>query len=425
MKNMRAIFVFFLILGLYICVTPVAAVLPGGGLSVIFQCSEVVSSSACNANDATVSINGVLQGTIQNGVFEIPYENGFSTFRISKSGYSDKSGTIPEPLIGQTGDITIDATLTPAPVGSGKGWFKVHSNVDGASVAFDGITKGTINSGVFTLEVSTTGTPYTSYSVSKSGYVSYDGSIFSMPVADQTIDLYATLNPVPTATTTQPTTIPTTVPAPIGGDAGWYKVIGNVNGADIYFDSEYMGAITDGTRSVQVYSTGTPYKTYRVEKTGYVTATGSLPAAPAKGQTKDVYVTLNPVSTPAPVPVGSGKGYYAVHCNVEGAEVLLDATSQGVITNGVLTVTVATTGTPFRTYEVKKAGYVSSSGSITQYPAAGQTNDIYTTLSPVAVKTNHATAVPTPVPTTQSPLPFLVIIGSIAGAVLIFSTRGK
>ncbi len=101
--------------------------------------------------------------------------------------------------------------------------FTVHSNIDGASVAFDGVTKGTITSGIFTLEISTTGTPFTSYTVSRSGYVTYAGSISRMPASDQTIDLYATLNPVPTATT-PPTTIPTTMLTPIGGDAGWYTV---------------------------------------------------------------------------------------------------------------------------------------------------------------------------------------------------------
>jgi len=308
MNFVRFLPALLIIAGLFLCVAPVSAVLPGGGLEVLFQCPDSVASSTCNANDATVSVNGISRGTIVSGLFSLPYEDGFSTYKISLSGYYDKTGTIPEPAPGQSTDITIDATLTQIPAGNAKGWFTVHSNVDGASVAFDGATKGTITSGVFTLEVSTTATPYSSYTVSKNGYVTYYGSISSMPASDQTIDLYATLNPVPTSTT-----VPTTVSTPIGGDVGWYAVSCNVNGATVYFDSEYKGTIASGTLSVPVYSTGTPYKTYRVEMTGYVTSSGTLPAAPAKGQTVPIRVALSPVGTqittvPTTSPVnGAGK----------------------------------------------------------------------------------------------------------------------
>jgi hypothetical protein len=405
--------------GLFLCTAPVSAVLPGGGLEVLFQCPDVVASSSCNANGATVYVNDAAKGTIANGLFEIPYEDGFSTYKISRSGYNDKTGTIPEPTPSQTTDITIDATLTPTPTGSGKGWFTVHSNIDGASVAFDGVTKGTIASGVFSLEVSTTGSPYSSYSVSRSGYVTYYGSIASMPVSDQTIDLYATLNPVPTSTTA-----PTTISTPIGGDAGWYAVSCNVNGATVYFDSVYKGTIADGTLSVQVYSTGTPYKTYRVEKAGYVTTSGTLPASPAKGQTVPVRVALSPTSTlttiaqtTAPVnPPGSEHGWIAVHANVDGATVTVGSNTMGVIHNGVLKIPVATTGTPYSAFTVSKTGYATTTGTVPLQPAAGETVDIYVTLNPVQ---------PTPVPTTQSPVSLPVIAAGLVGAVLLLTVRRK
>jgi hypothetical protein len=422
MKDMREFLVFCLIISLCICTAPVAAVLPGGGVSVIFQCTDAISSAACNANDAVVYVDGVNTGTVQNGIFEIPYEDGFSTYKITKSGYNDKQGIIDAPAPGQTSDIVIDATLIPAPVGNSKGWFTVHSNVDGASVAFNSVTKGTINNGVFSFEVSTTGMPYTTYSVSKSGYVTYEGYISNMPTSDQTIDLFATLNPVPTATTTQSTTISTTVPAPIGGDAGWYTIHCNVDGASVYFDNSYKGVITGGVLSVQVITTGTPYSSYRVEKSGYVSQSGSLPTTPAKGQTKDVYVTLSPLSTPVPIPAGAGKGYFTVHSNVEGADVFFDGSYQGTINSGILTVPVATTGTPIRSYEVKKTGYRTYTGSITQYPSVDQTIDIYATLSVVTVKTTIATTIPTPLPTTQSPLPLPVIIGAVLATICMWGT---
>ena len=420
MNFVRFLPALLIIAGLFLCVAPVSAVLPGGGLEVLFQCPDSVASSTCNANDATVSVNGISRGTIVSGLFSLPYEDGFSTYKISLSGYYDKTGTIPEPAPGQSTDITIDATLTQIPAGNAKGWFTVHSNVDGASVAFDGATKGTITSGVFTLEVSTTATPYSSYTVSKNGYVTYYGSISSMPASDQTIDLYATLNPVPTSTT-----VPTTVSTPIGGDVGWYAVSCNVNGATVYFDSEYKGTIASGTLSVPVYSTGTPYKTYRVEMTGYVTSSGTLPAAPAKGQTVPIRVALSPVGTqittvpttsPVNAPPGSEHGWIAVHANVDGATVTVGTDTMGIIHNGVLRIPVATTGTPYSAFTVSKTGYTTTTGTVPRQPLAGETVDIYMTLNP---------AQPTPVPTTQSPVPLPVIAVGLIGAVLLVAARRK
>ncbi len=198
----------------------------------------------------------------------------------------------------------------------------------------------------------------------------------------------------------------------------------NVNGATVYFDSEYEGMIADGVLSVQVYSTGTPFKMYRVEKAGYLTASGSLPAAPAKGQTVPVRVTHSPiitltttVQTSAPVnPPGSEHGWIAVHANVEGATVMVGSNTMGVIRNGELKISVATTGTPFSTFTVSKPGYTTTTGTVPRQPAAGEMVDIYVTLSP---------AQPTPVPTTQSPLPLPVIITSLVGATLLLTLRRK
>jgi hypothetical protein len=341
----------------------------------------------------------------------VPYDTDFSTYLITKDGYYDKSGSIPDPAPGQTGDITIDATLTQKPTGSGKGWFTIRSNVDGAAVSFDGSVRGYTSGGSFTFEVSTTGSPYSTYSVSKSGYVTYSDSLSRMPSDGETINLYATLNPVAT-------TLPTTATTPIGGDQGWYQVSCNVNGASVYFDSSYKGTISSGSLTVPVYSTGTPYKTYRVEKNGYVTATGTLPAAPANGQTVTVYVTLNPAgtSTPTPLPtataapLGSEHGWIAVHTNIDGATVSLGGNDMGVTKNGVLKVQVSTTGTPYSTFTVTKTGYATVTGTVPRNPSAGETVDVYATLTEEK---------PAPVPTTQSPVPVPVILSGLVGAVII------
>ena len=418
---MRTVFPGILIACFLLVLAPAHAALPGGGISIIFQCSDAITSTSCNANGATVFINDESRGTISNGELELTYQDGFSTYKIIRDGYYDKVGSIPEPAPGQTTDITIDATLTQKPAGSGKGWITVHCNLDGATVSFDGVTKGTTSGGVFTHEVATTATPYTSYSVSKSGYVTVTDTLSGMPSDGQTLDLYATLNPVPATTvaTTVPTSIPTTSMI-IGGDEGWYKITGNVNGASVYFDSAYKGAVSGGSLTVPVYSTGTPYKTYRVEKEGYVTATGSLPAAPAKGQTVTVHVPLSPVATQTmtsrptatAAPPGSEKGYIAIHANVDGATVTVGSNPVGIITSGVLKVPVSTTGTPYAAFTVAKPGYTTTTGTVPRQPAAGETVDVYVTLTEEPV-----------VPTTESPLSLPVIIAGILGSAALLRVR--
>jgi len=193
--------------------------------------------------------------------------------------------------------IALPASAQP-PIGGDQGWYAVHCNVDGASVYFDSQLKGVIESGVLYVPAYVTGTPYQTYQVTKDGYTTATGPISSVPGKGEVLDLYATINPI---TTTQPTSV--------GGDIGWYVVHCNVNGATVMFDNEVKGVISQGTLTVQVYTTGTPYKTYTVTMPGYSAFTGTIDQVPAKGQQVDLYATLNPVppsptTTKSPVPVG-------------------------------------------------------------------------------------------------------------------------
>lgn len=410
---MRQFILILILIGLCLCAVPVAAATPGSTTDIVFSCTE--SSSSCNAEGANIYINDEYRGTISGGEFVIPYHEGFSLYKITSDGYFDKSGTIAEPAPGQTGDITIDATLTQKPTGTGKGWLKVSSNVNGATVAFNGVTQGTITGSTESFEVSTTGTPYTSFTVSKNGYQTYTRTISRMPTDGETVELYATLNIV--------TTAPTTATTLIGGSNGFYQVTCNVNGASVYFDSNYQGMISDGSLTVPVYLTGTPYKIYRVEKSGYVTVNGTMPTLPAQDKTRIFTVTLIPSNTIVPTtvpetivqPLGSGKGYLAFHTNVDGARVTIGEFMAGVTrSDGQLTVPVATTGTPFSVFTVTKTGYTPATGTVPRQPAEGETVDIYVTLTPEQ---------PTPVPTTQSPVSLPVIALGILGACLVVRIR--
>ena len=297
--------------------------------------------------------------------------------------------------------VLVPAAMADNTIGGTEGWYQVNCNVEGASVYFDNQYMGTITGGSLTVPVYSTGTPYSSYSVSAGGYTTYTGQITSYPSKGQTVDLYATLNvAVPTTTTTL-----------IGGNQGWYQVYCNVDGAAVYFDGQYMGTITGGSLTVPVYSTGTPYSSYSVSAGGYTTYTGQITSYPSKGQTMDLYATLNPVTlATTAAPIGGGQGWYKVNCNVDGAQVTFDNTVVGTITQGSLTVPVYVTGTPYQTYSVSAPGYVTYTSTLTQFPSTGQTVDLYATLNP------QATTVPT---TTYAPLP-----SGIAGAAVLIAAFG-
>jgi eukaryotic-like serine/threonine-protein kinase len=83
-----------------------------------------------------------------------------------------------------------------------------------------------------------------------------------------------------------------------------------------------------------------------------------------------------------PVIVGSGKGYYLVHSNVEGAEVYFNDWYEGVTAgNGTLLVQTCVPCPPVRTFTVKKCGYFALTQNNTRYPHENETIDLYANLS--------------------------------------------
>ncbi|MDD1687147.1 PEGA domain-containing protein [Methanoregula sp.] len=393
-----------LLVALCLGALPVSASAPAGGSGWL--------TINCDTNGASVYLDDTYKGVISGGSLDIADGAYAATYTVKMSGYYDASGEV-NYVPGGDANLEIAVTLTPKPVGNSRGWINVYCNVDGAAVAFDGVTKGKTSAGVYSQEVSTTGTPYTSYTVSKSGYETYYGTVSSMPTEDETISLYATLNKAAT-------TVATTSPTLIGGASGFYQVTCNVNGASVYFDSNYQGKTSSGSLTVPVYLTGTPYKTYRVEKSGYTTVTGTMPSLPAKDKTVTFAVTLSPsttqtVQTTATTasPAGSEQGYIVIHSNVDGATVTIASYPAGVIKNGVLRIPVSTTGTPFSEFTVSKTGYATTTGTVPRQPSAGETVDIYVTLTAQQATTT---------PTQEAPVSVPVIIGGLFGAALLAGT---
>ena len=175
--------------------------------------------------------------------------------------------------------------------------------------------------------------------------------------------------------------------AKVGGDQGWYEFHCQADGAKVMLDDKYVGDIANGVLVVPIYTTGTPYSTYTVTYQGCVssdTITRSLPGVPAKGQTIDIYVDIEPDPCPTPTPklIGGDKGYYMIWSNEDGVTISFDGEDKGMTKNGYLQIQVAVTGTPYKTMTATKPGYITVSEAITEHPSAGETIDMYVTMKP-------------------------------------------
>lgn len=249
----------------------------------------------CNVPGANVYLDDRFVGATDQATLTVPASTSgtpYKVFRVQKYGYSTFTDTISQ-VPDKGGIVNLYATLNALPattvtsLGGDMGWYIVHCNIEGASVYFDSASKGEISRGMVYVPVYSTGTPYKSFTVKKDGYSTYEGSISNVPAKGESIDLYATLNPsVVTTTGSSPL---------IGGDIGYYRVHVNTDGATVSFDNEEKGKSASGILTVPVYVTGTPYRTFMVYKAGYIPFSGTIDTYPAKGQTIDLYATLNPL----------------------------------------------------------------------------------------------------------------------------------
>jgi hypothetical protein len=235
-------------------------------------------------------------------------------------------------------------------IGGGEGWIEIRCNVDGARVYFDGAEKGVINGGSLTVSVYTTATPYSSFSVEKSGYTPYSGGL-SMPAEGETKTYYATLNPIPTPAPPAP---------PV--NYGSIHVESSPSGSSVYFNGNYRGiaplTISDvwpGSYSIQAELNG--YHTY--------TTTTSV----SSGTRSSVYCPLSPLDT-------SGSLY--VISDPSNSKVVLDG-----MYRGTTPVTLNNLASGTHIVELDHAGYYDWKSTVT-VPAGG-TRTVSGTLNPVPV----------------------------------------
>jgi len=168
------------------------------------------------------------------------------------------------------------------------------------------------------------------------------------------------------------------IPASVAAisNQGWIQVISNVDGAAVYFDNKYQGLTTEDQLTVTVYMAA-PVSTFRVEKDGYTTFTGTLTMPEAGGTTK-AYAILRPVSTPTPTATYGG---LSVDSSPQGAKIYLNGFYRNVspstfdqLTPGSYTVAFVLDG--YQSY------------STLVRISAGTTTNVYTALAPVSSSPN-------------------------------------
>ncbi|KUG14947.1 hypothetical protein ASZ90_015401 [hydrocarbon metagenome] len=426
----------FLILTL--AATGLAAAQIGGGTGYF----EINS----DPSGASVYFDGSYRGTSPVTVSVSSTGTPSHTIRVTKSGYEDWYQDYDgNPFEGET--VHIYASLTPI-VGAGKGWYSISSSPSGATVYFDGSYKGTTP---LTVEVSSTGTPGHTISLSLSGYQTWTQTYSGNPGEGQTIYVTANLQQVPSygsitvnsvpsgATVTldgsssqitpatfynvaagshslyvthsgyQPWSRTVTVSAgqntpvtasltQIPANTGTIYMVSTPQGASAYVDGVYYGitpalasGLSAGSHQVRLSLSGFQ------EWIGNVNVVG--------GSTTTVTQTLR-VGTPTPTQA-PGTGSIAVSSTPAGAQVFLDNVYEGITP---LTISPVTAGS--HSLLIKQPGY--ADWQATETVQSGQVTQVVATLSlsPAPSPTPAGTAIPG----------FLAVLGLIA-LVLIAGRR--
>lgn len=162
-----------------------------------------------HADGTIISLDSEEKGVVTDGELAVPIyitAAPYATYTAvyDADGYHESiTKTLPPmPGKGERVDIyldiipapTVQPTPAPRPIGGDEGWYDVYCNVPGALVFFDGEEKGMITGSMLAVPVYTTGTPYSSITVSAPDYVTVTKTLEQHPAQGETIDLYITLN---------------------------------------------------------------------------------------------------------------------------------------------------------------------------------------------------------------------------------------
>lgn len=398
--------------------TGLAAAQIGGGTGYF----EITS----DPSGASVYFDGSYRGTSPVTVSVSSTGTPSHTIRVTKSGYEDWYQDYDgNPFQGET--VHIYASMTPI-VGAGKGWYSISSYPSGATVYFDGSYRGTTP---LTVEVSSTGTPGHTISLSLSGYQTWTQTYSGNPGDGQTIYVTANLQPVQNYGSITVNSVPSGATVTLDGSSSqitpatfynvatgshslhvtlsgyqpWSRTVtvsagqntpvtasltqvppntGSIymvttpQGASAYVDGVYYGitpalatGLAAGSHQVRLSLAGFQ------EWIGNVNVVG--------GSTTTVTQTLH-VATPTPTHA-PGTGSIAVSSNPSGAQVFLDNVYAGITP---LTISPVTAGS--HSLLIKQPGY--ADWQATETVQSGRVTQVDATLSPAPTPTPAGTAIP-------------------------------
>ncbi|MCK9591210.1 MAG: PEGA domain-containing protein [Methanoregula sp.] len=255
-----------------------------------------------------------------------------------------------EPFNPVTESPTPVPTTESIHVGGGKGWVDVYANIDGATVYFDGVPQGSIAGGILSVAVTPTATPVRTVRVSKSGYTAWSGQLSRMPSSSEHVQVYATLNPVPTQTPVPPERSGTIYAhsSPAGA-----KI--SMNGNTFGYSPVTIPDLAPGTYSM------------KATLSGYTTDTRLVTVY--AGQTASYYPVLQPSPTPP-----RDTGTVSVTSSPDHALVFVDGNYQG---KAPLTVTLFPGSHSFR---LSLSGY--NDYTTTVYVNGGTAQNLNTIMTP-------------------------------------------
>jgi hypothetical protein len=240
------------------------------------------------------------------------------------------------------------ATAQTGVAGENMGVYRVHCNINGASVYFDEMYKGNITNNILDVPAMTTGTPYRSFTVEKEGYKSYTGPINTVPAKGQVVNLYSTLSALPVT------------------EYGTIHLVVTPTMARVSYDGTDVGTVPP-TGMLNILNVPPGPHVITVLKEGFATNTTTVDVK--KNDFYKLFISLQPL----------GVADLSVTSSPPGAQVALDGTAVGVtplvlpgVTTGSHTVRITMPG--FTDYE-EQVMLTESGGSVvanlTPLPAVG------------------------------------------------------
>lgn len=323
MNTMRFFLLAALLVIFAVC-SPVLAIQPIGGDAGYYQ----VTTDPAGAD---VYFDDSYQGTSPIRVEVSTTGTPGHTLRVTKTGYQEHTQTIQgNPQPGET--VPVPVALNPMPGGE-QGYYQIDSIPGNADVTFDGRYVGETP---VTVQVSVTGTPQHTVSISLPGYKTWTQTYTSNPKPGGSVIVQAYLQPAENTGSVYVTSAPSGATATL--DTG-----------DSYNTPCSFPVVPTGAHSLTVFLSG--YQPYYV----------SLKVD--SGQTTSINAPLIPVAT---------RGNLQVSSSPAGASVFVDGNYYGTTP-----ATVGNLATGSHTVSLRLAGYAEYSTTVSI--SAGST----TTINPV------------------------------------------